>query len=242
MPDFATIEQRYKGPPGSGNGGYSAGIIGSLIGDCAEVTLTAPPPLDRPLAITERDGEWTLTDGEQLIAQGHATEFGLDVPAPPSIEQARAAESEYTGHAHHIFPGCFVCGPDRAEHDGLRLFTGQVEGREVVASHWHPAQDIAGSFGSVMARVVWAALDCPTYFGAQLGGAPPHAVLGRLAARQLSPVSVDREHIVIGWPIGIEERKFFGGSAIYTSEGELCAYAKGTWIAIDPEASAFAVS
>lgn len=217
-------------------------MLGSLIGDCAEVSLKAPPPIETPLEIAESDGEWTLSNGDRVIAVGHAAELDLDVPAPPDYEAAKAAEARYAGHDNHIFPSCFVCGPDRDEHDGLRLFAGRDGDREVAATHWHPEQDVAGEFGAVSARIVWAALDCPTYFGALVARDLEVAVLGRLTAKLLRPVEIGRDHVVIGWPIDDEGRKFTGGSAIYTADGELCAYAKGVWVRIDANHAGFKVA
>lgn len=240
--DFATIAERFHGPPDSGNGGYTCGILGALIGDCATVELKAPPPLETPLAISESDGQWTLTDGERLIARGHADTLEIEPPAPPSLAEATAAEDAYEAMHDHFFPGCFTCGPDREIGDGLRIFAGKVGEREIVASHWFPRHDVAGEFGAVSTRVVWAALDCPTYFGGRLAGADRVAVLGRLTAKIVAPVEVDHEHVVIAWPVDAAERKFVGGSAIYTADGELRAYAHGTWINIDPDHAAFKVA
>jgi len=43
------IDKRYCGPPNSGNGGYVCGRLAQHIPGGAEVTLRAPPPLDKPL-------------------------------------------------------------------------------------------------------------------------------------------------------------------------------------------------
>jgi hypothetical protein len=203
-----------------------------LIKGCAEVTLKAPPPLDTQLRIEQSDGEWQLRDGEQLIAVARPAELDLDVPDPPSFTEAEAAEANFTGWHDHIFPSCFVCGPDRDEHDGLRIFAGRAGDRDIVASHWHPEQDVADAFGAVSARIVWAALDCPTYFANQIDGATGPAVLGRLTAKLIAPVEINKPHVVIAWAAGSDERKFHGGSAIYTADGKLCAYGRGTWVRI----------
>lgn len=239
MSDLATIEPRFKGPPRSGNGGYTCGILGSLIGDSAEVTLKVPPPLETPLEVVEEGGEWLLKDGETIVATGHATELNIEVPGSVSFEEAQQAEAGYSGFEWHAFPECFVCGPDRNEHDGLRLFPGPVEGQQLVASHWLPDQDVAGEFGAVSTRIVWAALDCPSYFGGTLAGYPPFAVLGRLAAKLLKPVEVNKPHVVIGWPIGADERKWHGGTAIYDADGDLKAFARATWVVIPGDHAGF---
>ena len=231
-----TIPARFRGPTESGNGGYSAGVLGALIGDAAQVSLRIPPPLDRTLDVTEHEGEWQLLDGHTLVAAGRALAgpLLLDVPAPPSLDQLEDAESRYSGHHAHPYPECFVCGPQREPGDGLRLFTGQVDGRRVVASHWTPEADVAGHGDptTVDRRIVWAALDCPSYFGGQLAGYPEQAVLGTIAAEILAPVPIGETYTVIGWPIDEDGRKWHGGAAIYNAAGTLLAFSKGTWVDI----------
>lgn len=229
---LVSIPTRFNGPPASGNGGYSCGVLGSVIGDCAEVTLRKPPPLDTAMRVARDDGEWTLLDGNIVIATGHAATLNMEIPEPPSYERAEAAEADYLGYHGHVFPTCFVCGPDRSHGDGLRLFTGKVGERDVVASHWLPTPDVAGELGEVKTRVVWGALDCPTYFGGMIAGYPKHAVLGRQIAKILSPVVVGEPHVVIGWPLEEGEKRWQGGSAIFTADGKLCAFARGTWVRI----------
>jgi hypothetical protein len=231
--DPLTIPARFNGPPASGNGGYACGVLGALIAECATVRLHRPPPLDTELRAVEDDGDWTLLAGQDLVAYGRADELDLDVPEPPSAEQAVAAERDYVGLHDHIFPTCFVCGPDRELGDGLRLFTGAVDGRGVVACGWRPTDDVGGETSAVDDRVVWGALDCPTYFGGIRGGFPDQAVLGSLTAKLLRSVEVGRLHVVIGWPLEQAQRRWFGGSAIFTDEGELCAFARGIWVRVD---------
>ena len=63
------IERRFRGPDESGNGGYSCGILGRMIGSPAEVTLRLPPPLERPLDVFA-DGEGArMTDRSELVAE-----------------------------------------------------------------------------------------------------------------------------------------------------------------------------
>ena len=51
-----SIDRRFCGPPGSGNGGYTAGRLAALIGDPAEITLRRPPPLETEMRV-ERAGQ-----------------------------------------------------------------------------------------------------------------------------------------------------------------------------------------
>lgn len=235
------IAARFNGPPGSANGGYVSGLLGTLIGDSAEVTLRKPPPLDHELVIDEQgvgeERHLRLLDGAELIASARAAEPSVLVPEPPSFIEAEAAEQRYEGFAAHLFPGCFVCGPARAHGDGLRLFTGKLSERELVASTWTPAASFAAANGEVERAIVWSALDCPSYFGGRLRDYGRIAVLGRLTASLLRPVRVGAPHIVLGWPIGQEGRKWDGGSAVYTAQGELCAFARGRWVELNAPAS-----
>lgn len=240
MPDLATIAPRFNGPPRSGNGGYTCGILGSLIGDTAEVTLRVPPPLETPLDVARDDeGAWLLKDGDTVVASGRAAELDIEIPEPVDYNAAVAAESGFSGYEHHPFPCCFVCGPDRDERDGLRLFPGPVEGRNLVASHWLPEFDVAGEFGAASTRIVWAALDCPSYFGGLLAGNDRHAVLGRMTAKLVSPVAIDKPHVVSAWPLDAGERKWQGGSAIHDADGNLKAFAQATWVVIPKDHAGF---
>lgn len=226
------IPARFNGPPTTGNGGYSCGVLGAVLGDCAEVTLRKPPPLDRPLQLEYGGAEARLLDGEVLIASARAAELELSIPVPPSYEQASAAEASYVGLEFHHFPTCFVCGTARA--DGLRLFTGALAGRELVASAWTPDASVGTAGGVVESAIVWSALDCPTYFAGRMKGWGLWSVLGRQTVRLVAPVRVGEPHLVIAWPLGKDGRKFEGGAAVFTRAGELCAYGRGLWIEIAP--------
>ncbi|MET0283525.1 MAG: hotdog fold domain-containing protein [Polyangiales bacterium] len=228
------ISSRFNGPPTTGNGGYSAGILASELGDSAEVTLRKPPPLDRTLTVESDATGLRLLDGELLVASARVAEPELTIPEPPSYAQALAAEARFVGFDFHHFPTCFVCGTQRV--DGLRLFTGQVGERDMVASAWTPEASVCNADGHVVPAIVWSALDCPTYFAGRLKDWGLWAVLGRQTVKLLKPVRVGEPHFVTAWPIGKEGRKFEGGSAVYTQAGELCAYGRGLWVEIPPPA------
>ena len=44
MPETVRIENQFRGPPDSGNGGYVCGLLAEHIDGCAQVRLQAPPP------------------------------------------------------------------------------------------------------------------------------------------------------------------------------------------------------
>ena len=224
------IERQFRGPPFTANGGYVAGLVAAALGgtNCT-VTLKSPPPLDRDLTLTTQDAEATLSDGDRVIVTAAADPVELDVPAPPSLQAARDSEPRFTGLSHHIFPGCFVCGPERTSGDGMRIFPGAVGGSGgQVAATWTPDRSLAGEDGFVRPEFLWAALDCPGYFAAE--NRAGRALLGRMSATIYRSVRPGEELIVTGWPIASEGRKHRVGSALHDPEGQLVAAAAATWI------------
>lgn len=235
-----TIHRRFNGPPKSGHGGYVCGIIANLIGPCAEITLRSPPPLDLPLTVERiESGEIRLLDAEMTIAEGRKVELRLDIPDPPTLEEAKSAAERYPGFETHPFPTCFGCGHERDEDDGLRIFSGPVNGSEVMAAPWLPDASLAGESGRVRTEFLWAALDCPAAWSLVnrlnvLYPDTPYILLGRFVAEVKEGLKPGQNCVTIGWPIGNEGRKLFGGSAIFSESGELIAAGKATWIAIQP--------
>ncbi len=116
------IEGRFNGPPGSGNGGWSAGVFATAYSGHGpvEVTLRRPPPLDTPLTLV--DAQVRDPAGEVIAQLRPAGDLGEAVP-PVDLASARAASAAYPGLVEHPFPGCYVCGPQRT--DGLRIFPGR---------------------------------------------------------------------------------------------------------------------
>jgi len=224
-----TIAARFNGPPGSGNGGYVCGRMARHIPGASAVTLRAPPPLDAPLRLTSVDGRIELRDGETLVADAQAASLTLEAPPAPSFAEAEAAAARYLGHADHRYPTCFVCGGARPARDGLDLFTGRVEGRDMVASPWTPHADLAGANGLLAPEFIHAALDCPSYWALAHAGKP--ALLARMTASIDAPAPrIGEKLIVAAWALGSDGRKHRGASALYTAAGALIARAEALWI------------
>ncbi len=235
MSEQLTIDQRFRGPPESGNGGYVCGVVAGLVGGTAEVTLRRPPPLGRPLQVARLDdGGIALRDGDTVIAEGAPATLEVDHPASVSFTEAEAASRSYLGFRQHIFPTCLVCGPQRTQGDGLRIFPGPILGRDIVAAPWTPDASLADEDSTVRPEFVWAALDCPgawALFDEPNEGRP--IVLGRQAARLIAPVRRGERCVVIGWPLGEDGRKLYSGTALFSQDGELRAVARATWIRLD---------
>jgi hypothetical protein len=230
-----TISQRFNGPPDSGNGGYAAGLIAGAIGTDVIVRLMQPLPIDKDLTIAPCDAErWDVRDGAELIATAKISTPQAEVPVSPSYIEALGASKHYAGFAQHAYPTCFVCGPARSRGDGLRIFPGSVPGTGVVAAPWLPDISLDDGSGKVRPEFVWAALDCPGYFGCDLN--PRQALLGELSVHIDRLVHIDEPCVVIGWQIAVDGRKHRAGTALFDEEGELCALGVATWIQVGASA------
>jgi hypothetical protein len=214
------VAGRYNGPAGSGNGGYTCGLVAAAYGVApAEVTLRRPPPLDTSLDVRD-DGVY---DGDAVVAT--VTPADLSDVTPPMFAGhalARAAERYYAGLRDHPFPTCFVCGPDRD--DGLHLRPGPVM-IGGVATGWVPGDDVT-------AELVWAALDCPGAWALMQTDEAP-IVLGRLAVEIHALPRPGMPCVVTGWRHAERQgRKHYAGTALHDIAGTLLARGRATWVAL----------
>ncbi|MEM8934915.1 MAG: hypothetical protein AAGC77_00735 [Pseudomonadota bacterium] len=230
------VEKRFCGPAQSGNGGYCAGLFSRPVKGPAQVKLKAPPPLDTPIAIrAEQNGAFAAFAGETLIAQMTPATLGVTPPPIPDDASINAARESYLENeaSVHVIPGCFVCGPNRQESDGLRIFAGATADSNVNADFWTPGSDLAGEDGLVKDEFLWAALDCPSYFALRLG--PVFCLLGSMTAEVYHRPEAGVRLTVLAWPKKQEGRKHFADSAIFDSNNNLVAAANALWIEIaDP--------
>ncbi len=232
-----TIKARFHGPPKSGNGGYVCGILAAEHGAPCDVRLRLPPPLDRPLAVERlSDSTTVLRDGDTIVAEARDvdSEFcAIDVPAPRSLEEARALSKHFTGFKAHVFPTCFVCGPEREPDDGLHIYPGRTRVDDPVVAVWTPHATLADTDGNVAEEFVWAALDCPGAFTRDYQDDGRSTLLGSLSCSLLHPVAAGTPYVVSGWAMGDEGRKAYAGTAVHGADGRLCAIGRATWIWIE---------
>lgn len=224
-----------------GHGGYVAGLFASRTKGAVQVTLRRPTPLETPLEIEILDDDRqhvvlrrldVADPAEAVVAESEARPLEVDVPTPPPVDQAAATEPDspsfYNGTGLH--PTCFGCAVDRPGEPGLGIAAGPVTagGVRQVAARWVPPAIFAGPDGTLDSQWVLAALDCPGSFAFVAYGTPA-GLLGRIAFEQLSPVRAGEPHVVTGWQIGVDGRKLFAGTALFTAGGELLAAARATW-------------
>ena len=243
-PVTLVVPRRFRGPATSGNGGWTSGALVTLLAGTGpaphppfRVRLSAPPPLETPLQVSEGRA---LLDGRVVL---EASELGdveardLLVPVPPvSYEAAVEAGDRYAGLGEHPFPECFGCGPARPAGDGLRLRPGPVPGADaerVVAAAWVPAESVVDDLGLVPVPVLWAALDCPGGWAVDISGRP--MVLGTMAAWVHGRPQVGEPLVVTGRAVDVSDRKATTSTTLYRSATrEVLAVAAHVWVVVDP--------
>ncbi len=231
MAETIVIDPRFNGPPDSGNGGYVCGLVAARIGAAAEVTLRRPVPLGEPLEIEAAGEGVTLRQGDALIAEGRPATPNIEVPPALDFPAAVQAAEGSCSAADHPVPMCFVCGPDRADGDGLRVFAGPAGEGDIYAAPWRPAGSLSDSSGHVDPAYLWAALDCPGGFALLDGWIRPY-LLGRMTARITDGVRVGERCQVLAWPVDRSGRKQVAGTAVYGEDGRLCAAAQAIWFEV----------
>ncbi len=230
--ELLVISSRFCGPPKSGNGGYVCGRVATHVPGVAAVRLKAPPPLETELRIDASESRAQLIQGSNVIAEANVANLDLTPPAAPSFSEAEEAAKSYTGFTRHVFPRCFVCGPQRAHGDGLRIFPGSIAARSIVAAPWIPDPSLADGSNRVRSEFLWAALDCTSAFAVLSIPEGKAIVLGELCARIDDSVTPNEKCIVIGWSLQIDGRKRFAGSAVFSGSGHLVAVGRATWIEV----------
>ena len=223
------IDKRFNGPPNSGNGGYSAGLIAAKLNFNPEITLRVPPPLEQKMELNVKADSAVLMHQDTLVAEAKVTDFQLTIP--PAISFAEAAEAIRKPKTYDavLLPTCFVCGSARKRGDGLAIYPGNI-GHQKVATPWTPYEDLGDALGNVKTEFIWSALDCPGAWAIQ--DSSQFYLLGRMAAKVVQSIKTNTQYIVMGWVLKTEGRKTWTGTAIYDKAGKVGAFAKATWISV----------
>ncbi|MGH3740591.1 MAG: hypothetical protein ACRDT1_04560 [Micromonosporaceae bacterium] len=241
------IPQRFNGPPDTGNGGYTSGMLAGRLAPgtapgAVEVTLHAPPPLEVELATVVEPDSVALRHGDALIATATPARLESDPVPPVTYQQATEISHEYPGFVAHPFPTCYTCGPNRS--DGLRLFPGRLPDGRTAAPFLVPED--------AEPATVWAALDCPG--GWAISVEPPHDrdqaphhrdqvkgpigiearpyVLGRITAQVDDTPKPGSRCVVTGQLLSSQGRKAVVATTVWGPDGRALATARATWIAL----------
>ena len=102
MPELV-IPSRFRGPSGSGNGGYVCGRIAAYADGPVAVTLRRPPPLAAPMTVEQGDdGSLRVRHGSTLIAEATSPP-GLLAPEVP--DPVSTGGSPHGGRPRAVLPG-----------------------------------------------------------------------------------------------------------------------------------------
>jgi hypothetical protein len=218
------VPHRFRGPARSGNGGWSAGALAALAPwTTVTVRLSAPPPLDTPMEVSEVDGALVASYDDTEVLRATEADHEPE-PAPyVALEEARAAEARYPGLEGHPFPTCFVCGTGREPGDGLRIFAGPVR-EGLSAATWTPTE--------TGPELPWAALDCPGAWAADIG--ERMMVLGTMTARVDRAPEPGTTYVVVGEARERKGRRSLTATSLYDADGALLGTAEHVWIDVDP--------
>jgi hypothetical protein len=235
-----SISPRFRGPPDSANGGYVAGLLAGYAPTPLEVRLRQPPPFDVPLAVFDvGEGALELRDEARVLASARPTDLALELPPSPSFAAASAAAGRYAGHDQHPSPGCFVCGPARADGDGLKLCTGPLgeshAAAALFAAPWIPDASLSGTRRAVRPEFMAAALDCPGYFAVSADA--KLRLVGSMSLAILREVEVGERCVVLAWHLDGAGRRLRAATALYNEAGRCCAWAVASWLEVLPRAA-----
>lgn len=230
------IGRGFNGPRLSGNGGYVGGMLANAVGgdDAVEVTFRAPVPIDKPMTLDRSDRTLLMRDGETLICEARPGRIDHLSPPPPPADWTDVARRGEEGGSPEgsDFHWCIVCGRGRPVGDGLRVFgtAGPERGRSLSCYVPHAAH--ADAEGRIRPEFVWGTLDCPGAWAAQDPDDWRPALTGRMTAKVFDPPRVGERCAVVGWRLGVDGRKLYSGTALYTESGRLCALGHCTWIVL----------
>lgn len=250
-----------NGPDGSGNGGWSAGLLAGHMPEPAvdtgiAVSLRVPPPIGRTLDVRadETSSGRVLVDGSHdepvLVAHAVPQAVSLDVPGAVraiGVDAAAAASAGFPFRDEHPFPRCVACGTARdPDAPSLHLHCGPVDGVQVrdeagdptpvFADSWVPTADLADADDPTLASVAccWSALDCPS--AAPM--ADPHAVnpsvLARIAVRLDRQARIGEPHVLAAWRVAVDGRKQRSRSVLLDAAGTVLGAADALWIEVRP--------
>lgn len=229
MSGVIVVPADHTGPASSAQGGIAAGLLAAELEGPAEVRLHAPPPLGTPLKVEATATGFEARLDDTVILSARAAPVDIQVPSA-DLETAR--RSGYPA-AHSIAPHCIVCG-DRHPR-GLEVHPGPIEGSSVIGTEWTPPAWTATESGTVRDDLVWGVLDCPGSWSFLAGGGFPEGhfpALGSIVVELLAPIAVGEPVVVLGWPVGVDGRKYRAASALLALDGRTLAVSTQTCIAL----------
>lgn len=225
-----TVEARFQGVAGRGQGGYSAGLIAEHLSGQVNATFHAPIPLDTPLEVEPAGSGWRLLQGDTLVLRARPSDKTIRPVEPVGLDEAARAKAQSPVYTHDVLPDCFSCG---TRPGSMELHAGPLEGRSEHATTWVPPDWSVGPDGRTLPRFVWAALDCPAGWKAGTDGAGFRAaVTGEMWMELDHPVPAGQTYAVVAWSDPWQGRIVEAGTALFDGSGTCLARSQSMWIAV----------
>ena len=229
------IGQRFQGPSGTGQGGWTAALFERAVGEPLTISIRRGIPLETDLEVIEVAGGWELhDDGPEAVMTAHPrTESFVDTDPVP-LDAAVRARQRFPAAAEvvHPVPDCFSCGPIESS---MGVHAGPLDdGTDRFAVDWTvPAWTDAS--GEADQALLWAALDCATawYVGYSAGRRPAFTV--GYAVEALVPIESGETYSLVAWngdyPAEWDGRKRGGASAAFDRQGRCVGRSRSFWVA-----------
>ncbi len=232
------LEDWHEGPPGTGQGGYSAYRFSEIVGQSLSVRLHSPIPLGAELVV-DRDGNGRYTVSSEagsaaesaLIMSGTPSELASYPTPTVTVEDARRARESTDLHLGiHGAPNCFSCGINR---ESMGVHPGPLpDGR--FATDLTPPDWALTADGHVDPWAFWAALDCTA------GVYVATDETRRIVVTANYQVKMHKDRIepgtfaVVAHPIDTEwdGRKKWAASSAFDANGVLVAEALSLWVSL----------
>ena len=232
MSERICVPKHFQGPTDIVNGGYLSGVLGEVLAGPSKVSLRAPWPVDVELDLVRNgDSVQVQNDGALIAEAERISPFETDVPDIPDEAEVSRAEQAYLDGNSPV-PNCFVCGKNREDGEGLRVFAGKVPNRSIAASRWVPHENFADATGRISDRFIWGALDCPSAW-ALPPGFGDNTLLAAMSAETLMPLHAGEKCTVLAWQVGdVSGRKAASASALVNEGGQLVAHTRTLWIRV----------
>lgn len=226
---FITIDSQFNGPPDHCNGGYLAGIMSSFLKGPVEITINNLVPLNKKLLV-KIENNVSLYDGSLLLSEAKNKGLKISPPFTLDFEEASKWSEYFRGTERAVQKNCFVCGCERKEGDGLRIFPGRMDEQKKgpVAAPFIPHENFGDKNGRIDPVYLWSVLDCPGYWST--ADPSEKALLGKITGVVMPGIRVHEKCVVIAWPLGDWGFAFQSGTAIFNGAGKLKAISKQIWV------------
>ena len=231
------IPERFQGPPGRGQGGWTAYQLSRFADGPVTVRLAAPTPLDRDLHVVQSETGVDLvdrtTDPPTTVMQATPRVETFAEVTPVDLKTARDARSRFIfKDGGHPVPRCFSCG---AHAESMAVHPGRLDdGR--VAVDWRPPDWAIDAQGAVDPGVIWAAMDCASGFYAAADGVHNVSFTAQYAVEIVRPRKPDADYVIVAGPGDFaphwDGRKRRSLAATFDSDGALYGRAVALWIAV----------